>query len=415
MYQILSAIGQPIDPGSAWEMISVENKSLAQLSSEYSEVYFNLSNVFWESNRTAQLSQLRKSAPNLSLTLQEFLESLGNKSFPTIDKKASVVYGEASYTDAVYSGYKLTRGHYLKNPEVIPHPQDAPALIMRKSGVDARYLQKNALINVNGLFYRSDADSTFVYVDKAMESVRHCGNNNVGVLSFAKVGSIETVPIKKEMLSRAHAEQPYKNQVVIHSPVKPGKRTAAIVFGGYLMLLDNLCFSRIGEDTFILNIQNIALIERYYESKKIIDMSFLGLETKGANKLQISTAQLTNDEVLTKWLTMHLSFLVFIDTDNIAVHREQLRDTRSCKNYISSKEPKDLIVYGSGLAPVYWKTHDDGQWLVSVDDTAASDYLFNTIPQQDIAVIADNVQPWTDRRFKRAYTVKISTQKIALS
>ena len=415
MYQIISCIGQSSEPGSAWEHISVIGKSISALSSEYSEIYLQVSNPYWKSSRTVIFSELLKIVKNTSVTLTEFFDSIGNSTIVSHEKSASIVEGSTSYCDAFYAGYKLSRARYSYSPEHVPNPEEADTLIMQKQGVNAKDFYKYCLVNVNGLFYRTDADSKYVYVKGAYDSMSYCGRNEVGVLSFAKVGAIETVGITKEMLSRAHPDQPYANQIVIKSPVNPGKRTAALVFGGYLMLLDNMSFVLCAEDTFVLDVQNIALLARYYESRKVIDMDFLGIETSGDDKMQISRAQLTSDETLTKWLTHALSFLVFIDTDNIHVERTQLPETRSYGQYITGQEPKELIIFGTGLAAVYWKQFDEGRWLISTGDNTYKEYLSDTVPESMTPMPADNAKPWVAQKYRLAYQLSISTQKVVLA
>lgn len=415
MYQIISAIGQSSEPGSAWEQISVIGKSISALSSEYSEIYLEVSNPYWDSHRTVIFSELLAIVKNTSVTLEEFLVSIGNAAIVSHKKRASIVEGSASYSDAFYAGYKLSRARYSYSPEHIPNPEEADTLILQKQGINTMDFHKYCLVNVNGLFYRTDADSKYVYIKGACDSMNYCGRNEVGILSFAKLGAIETVGITKEMLTRAHPNQPFSNQIVISSPVNPGKRTAALVFGGYLMLLDNMSFVRRSEDSFVLDVQNIALLARYYESRKVIDMGFLGLETSGKDKMQISRAQLTSDETLTKWLTHALSFLVFIDTDNIHVERTQLPDTKSHGQYIANQEPKELIVFGTGLSAVYWKQNDEGRWLISASDNAYKDYLSDSADEKMSPMPADNAKPWVAQKYRRAYLTSISTQKVVLS
>lgn len=415
MYQIISAIGQSSVPGSAWEHISVVGKSISALSSEYTEIYLRVSNPFWDEPRTVLFSELRSIIKNTSVTLTEFLDSIGNTAIASHQKTASIQSGRATYSDAVYAGYKLSRARYAYSPEYVPSPEEADTLILKKEGVDARDYHKYCLTNVNGLFYRSDADNTYIYVKGACDSLNYCGRNEVGVLSFKEIGKLETVTITPEMLQRLHPEQPFANQIVINSPVSPNGRTVGLVFGGYLMLLDNASFLRRAEDSFVLDVQNIALLERYYESRRVISMDFLGLETAGENKMQISREQLFSDEVLTKWLTHPMSFLVFIDTDNLHIERTQLPETKSYGQYITALEPVELLTYGTGLAPVYWKQNDEGRWLVSTGDNIYHDYLFNSVPAEMAPMPADNERPWVAQKYRRLFNTSISTEKVVLS
>lgn len=415
MYQVNSAIGKPIDPGSAWTEMSVVGKSVSELVATFTEIYLNVSNPFWEKARTVKLSELRPLITNTADTLNTFFASLGNESIPSIEGTASVVNGSVTSSDAFYAGYKLSRGLYAYTPEYIPDISDADVLVMKKEGVDARDIHKYCLVSVNGLIHRVDADSSYAYILGAAKAWRHTNRNEVSVTSFASVGALECISITEDMLSRAHPDQPMANQVIIKSPVNPGNRVAALVFGGYLFLMDNLSFSRCAEDTFVLDVQNISIVDRFFETRRLIDVEFLGLEYGGAHQAQISREQLTSDETLKKWLTHSQSFLVFIDTDNLTVSREQIRDTMSDRLYVHDTEPVVPIVLGSGLMPPYWKEYNEGKWAISIGDNKQFDYLMHTTPAEDVPMPADNERPYAPQDYRRAFLMNITTQKVVIS
>lgn len=414
MYQIISAIAKPMGPGSPWTEVSVQNETISSLLSSYTEIYVRMSSPFWTSQRTVVFSALREMFTDTNITFNTFLTNLGNLTIPSVVGLASIQTGIVTFSDAVYAGYKVSRGRYSYNPAFVPEPSDADCAILTKTGVDARDVHKYCLVNVNGLIHRVDADSKYAYILDAAKSANYCKRNEIGIMSFAKIGALECVTLTEDCIGRMHPNQPMSNQISIKSPVDPKGRVAALVMGGYLFLMDEVSFSRCSHDRFVLDVQNIPIVDRFHESRRSMSMDFLGLDYNGANKAQISKAQLTSDAVMKKWLTCSQSFLVFIDTDNITVTREQLRDSRTYSDYIMSKEPKEPIFFASGQLPVYWKQEDEGKWLVSCGPNREYDYLTGTTPDELVPMPADNCRPYAPQKYRRAYLTHITTQKVVI-
>lgn len=414
MYQVISAIAKSMEPGSPWTEVSVQNQTIASLLSSYTEIYVRMSSPFWNTHRTVVFSKLRELFTDTNITFNSFIAGFGNETLPAIAGLASVVSGSVTFSDAYYAGYTVSRGRYSSNPLTVPEAADADCVILTKPGVDARDFHKYCLVSINGLIHRVDADSKYAYILDGAKTGYYSNRNEVGVMSFARVGALECVTLTEDCITRMHPNQPMSNQIAIKSPVDPKGRVAALVMGGYLFLMDEVSFSRCAEDRFVLDVQNIPLVERLHESRRIMDMDFLGLEFGGANKAQVSKAQLTSDAVMKKWLTCSQSFLVFIDTDNISVNREQLRDSVSYSDYIASTEPKQPIFYASGLLPVYWKQADEGKWLVSCGDNREYDYLTGTTPDSMVPAPADNCRPYVQQKYRRAYLTHITTQKVVI-
>lgn len=414
MYQLVSAIAQLQAAGSPWAEVSLDEKTLSEISSVYSEAYLRVKSPFWANDRTMRFTEITQDYVQRDHTIAQFFTATGNTTLPSEDGLATIAKGHLKYADAYWAGYKLDRGRYLQNPAVIPPADDADILIMSKPGVDARVFYKNCLVSINGLIHRTDADSKYIYVLEAGRSNLWSRRNEVGILNFEDVGELEYIPITPDMLFKMNEKQPFANQIFIKAPKPALNKTAALVMGGYLFLLDNLCFVRTAEDVFCLDTQSVSLLDRYFESRQLIDMSVLGLETNGANDAQISREELFSDEVLTKWMTMSQSFLLYIDSPNINIVREQLPRTHFAKQYICHTEPTLPIVSGCGLIPPYWVQEDDGAFSVTIGDNVRPHYLFHTTPAAQSPMPADNRIPYNRESYSKAYFLDVQSEKIKI-
>lgn len=415
MYQLVSAIAQLQAAGNAWAEVDLSAMTLAQIDSTYSEAYMRVSSPFWAKDRTMLFNTVTKGYGQRNQTIAQFFAAQGNNTLPSEDGLASIAKGQIKYADAFWAGYKLERGKYLQSPTTIPPADDADCLIMSKDGVDARVFHKNCLVSINGLIHRVDADSQYVYVIDAGKSNYHSRRNEVGVINFLDVGELTCVSITPDMLFKTHPDQPFANQVFIKSPVSAKGKTAALVMGGYLFLLDNLSFFRTADDVFCLDTQTVALLDRFFESRSLIDLSSLGLEYNGAHDAQISREQLFSDEVLTKWLTLSQSFLVFIDSPCIEVEREQLARTQIAKQYLTYEEPKLPLLTGFGLLTPYWTQEDDNVFSVTVGDNVYHHRLFHTTPAALATMPADNRIPYHRESYSYAHFLNILSEKVVIT
>jgi hypothetical protein len=249
---------------------------------------------------------------------------------------------------------------------------------------------------------------------EAGRSNYHSRRNEVGIINFEDVGELECYSITPDMLFKMHEKQPFANQVFIKAPMATRNKTAALVMGGYLFLLDNLTFFRVADDVFGFDTQSVALLDRFFESRKLIDLSSLGLEYNGANDAQVSREQLFSDEVITKWFGLSQSFLVFIDSPNINVERQVLAETQIAKQYLTYKEPTLPMVSGFGLIQPYWVQEDDGVFSVTVGDNVRPHYLFHTTPAAQASMPADNRIPYDRESYAPAHFLDIESEKVVI-
>lgn len=414
MYQLVSAIAQLKAAGSPWAAVDLSALTLSQIDSAYSDAYLRVSSPFWTNDHTMLFRTVTQGYAQRDHTIAQFFAAIGNTTLQAENGIATITKGRVKYADAFWAGYKLQRGKYLQSPSTIPTTDEADVLIMSKEGVDARVFHKNCLVTVNGLIHRVDADSENVYVMDAAKSNYHSLRNEVGIINFFDVGEIECVSITPDMLFKAHPLQPFANQVFIKSPVSAEGRTAALVMGGYLFLLDNLTFFRTADDIFCLDTQSVALLDRFFESRTLIDLSVLGLEYNGKNDAQISRTQLFSDAVMTKWLTVSQSFLVFIDSPDMNVLRAQLAPTRIAKQYLAYEEPTLPLIGGFGLIQPYWVQEDDGVFSVTVGDNVRPHYLFHTTPASQVPMPGDNRIPYDRESYTRAHFLDIESEKVVI-
>lgn len=411
MYTLVSAFVKERN----WLAKDLSQLSISQITSQYEEAYLRVSSPYWPVDRTMLFSEITKNYLNTNHTLAQLFASMGNTTLPSTNGIASISTGRVKYADAYWAGYSV-RGALEHGNGVKPvKPSEAKTIVLSKPGVNGFIFHKNCLVSVNGLLHRTDADNDRVYIVDGGISTYHANRNEIGIINFRSIGALTQVPITEDMLFKTHPSQPYANQIFLKAPVDTKDKTVALVFGGYLHLLDNLTFFRVGENSFCIDTQSIPLVERFIESRALIDLSSLDISFAGKHQAQFSKEELFSDQTLAQWLLLSQSFLLVIDSPAINVERETLPPTNLAKEYFTNKDNRLPLVIGYGLLAPYWKYEDDNIFSISVGDKIRPNYLFRTTPPANVPNPADNCEPYNPRSYSIAQFLDITSEKIVIT
>lgn len=414
MYTLVSAIGKRKTIGSRWTNVDISTTALNDLYRDYQEIYIVLSNVSYTGNRTLLLSSIASAASGSILTLPEYLQSIGNTSLPVVNQLYEIKTKWAHYNDAFKARYKIrptpSNGHV---DSTIPL-SEREWLSITRPNTDYNLFFKSCLVSVNGLFHRTDTDGQRVYIIDGMKSCRISNRNQMGIVSFMNLGELEFLPMTESMVHRRYPDQPLSDRVFIDiGTSKPGKYPM-LVLGGYLHVLDQRNFFQVSDTVYGFNIRNVPWRERFFESRKLIDLTSLNLEVINHNENQVVESELYSDENIKKMFTLSQSFIVFIDNLDLFVDYEVLRRTALVNMYTSFTEPKYPMTLGYGRIGDYWSTREDKQWSITVADNLKWNYLFNTVPEEDLVSYDDAVSATDPVEKSRCVFVKIGSDFLSV-
>lgn len=396
MYTVLSGIGRRNVAGSKWIEEDFANKRILDVVSMYDKVYFKVSSDNWdEASRVVTLGTLIPRIKDYSHTVQQVFDSQGNETIPSIVGEAVVEERYVKMADAVQAGYSFKRVLMTQHPDTPTTPYEAQDLAMTKSGVDPRDFRKHCLVSINGLIHLDDADDETIYVMDAQRTSMQSRRNEVGIINFKDIGELTKIRITADMVHRRLPDQAMMHQVYVQVPNAPKDKTAMLVMGGYLHVMDAVTFFRVADDIFCIDMQNCKMIDRYLESRKILNFDgIFEYELYGANGAQFIREQLLSDENLIRYLTMSQSFIVFVDTDSIRTDRERVDTGRSFGQYVVGTRPRSPLVLGFGLLPPYWVRPDDLKWSITVGDNIRNNLLLHTTEEDSVPNPADNRIPY---------------------
>lgn len=412
MYQYISAISKLLDGNKQYVTEDISNVPLNTLFTLYSKVIVILSNPFLPNNVAIDLETIRTTTGSLQITLNEFLIQNGNTTLEALPNIPTLVPRYAKYNDGFRAGYKIAP----INPRAAPDTQlplvDKSWLHLTQPNVDYDLFYKSCLVTVNGFFHLTDSDTTGVYVIDGMKSALKSKQNQLGIYSFREIGALSFVPIIPDMIYKQNVNQPYKNDVYLDIGVDVSNKTIVLVIGGYLHVLDNKTFSRVGLSTFKLNVGNLPMLERYYESEPYLDFSTLPLSMTIRNPKQLGIPDFFSDENIVAYLTLSQSFFVILDNPDIFVNRIPVDKTTLPDMFVSYRKPEYPLIVGVGKAANYWSTYEDGQYSVTCRDTMRCNFIFNTIDPTVVNSVGDNLTPNEPLAHSNPYFLEIGSAYI---
>lgn len=407
MYTLVSAIGEPLGGGNRWRDVAIGDLAVNQIFSSYARVIATLTNPFLPAPVALELKDIEVRYGSRTDTFNQMLASLGNEALPTSTTLPVLHTRYAKYADGFHAGYKIQPVHPSWAADAEVPPSEKTWLHLTRPNTDYALFARSCLVSVNGLYHQLDHDTTGVYVQDGDRSRQHCGHNQLGIYSFRDLGALTYVPITPEMVYKQTPAQQLRHRAYLNVGVDLSDKTVMVVIGGYLHVLDSKTLFRTGDRSVGINFEAIPLFERFYESRKLLDLSALQLETTTANPDQVGVEDLLSDAVLTRYLTLSQSFIVLLDNAEVFVERTPLRTTRTPGVFIGYEQPVFPLITGYGLQPNYWCTFEDTQWSVHVVDGLVDNPLYHTVTLKSQRSVSDQRDPQQRTRFSQAQFLRI--------
>lgn len=406
MYTLVSAIGRNLG-NSRWTDINIGAMAFTDIYATYAHVIATLSNPFLTANVALDLNDLRVAQGSNLSTFNAFLVANGSNTLPTSPTLPVINPKYARYADAFRAGYKITPVNPSAADDAVLPIGDKPDLHLTRANTDYTLLGKSCLATVNGFYHYSDYSANGYYVKDGMKSALISGNNQMGLLSFRELGNIQQIPITASMLYKQDPSQNYKDHVYLDLGQDFGDKEVFIVIGGYLHVLDQNMFQRIGDGLYVINMLRYPLLDRYYESYQHIDLTSLGLVNVQANPTQVEVDAITSDAAIVALLTLSQSFIVVCDATDLFTDKVYVKHGKIPCRYISSVSPIYPLVVGVGKTANYWARADDGLFSLNTIDTFKENRIFNTTDPANLICVADSRLPLDPVNNSDAYMLQI--------
>lgn len=412
MYTLHTAFALTKGLGNGWQQVDLSQKTIADIRSEFDEVHLHVQHEHLSGIRRMDFSEITNRTSNYSQTIAQFFANNGNATIPTSTELASLKTGVVVFRDAFQAGYAIEPINRIYGTRNIHNRENATDAWLTKPQVDYYHFAKNCLVAINGFFHIVDADADGIYVKDAYTTCIHAGRNEVGIVNLEGVSSFECMPITESMVHSGDEQTPIGDKLYLKIPESKKDKLVGLVAGGYLYLLDQESFYRTSDTTFCFEIRNVALLDRFFASEHVLDLSSLELERAGRNNAQLSRQELFSEEVLKRYMTLSQSFLVFFDNPYITKERLIVQTDTFPGMYTCTDAPNLPLFHRKGELGVYWRMQDTDMWEMRVKDNQYPNYLHHTTPDSLVPNPADNCVPHNTVRLSHAYFLKLSSSTL---
>lgn len=408
MYLLIEAYGVKLGTNQRWSKVDTAQATIKQLLEAFRELQFTLKEKLTSKVVFLDASTLLREYSTVNTLASVFFQSLA---LPLKTKTTSLLINNsvAMYCDAFSAGYSatpVTRANIALQDNRLREVTDV-RLTHKANGLNYATFANHCLVSVNGFFHLPDTDGVNgIVVSDAMNSVKLSGRNHIGIYSFKEIGAIKLVPITKEML--LPSDDVRKISIFIDQDI--GNKQVLISLGGYLHWIDNQTITRTGDKTIKVDFSKIPLLERYYESRRFIDLSGLPTNNTPANPTQIGSKDAWTAEFLAEYLQLSQSFVVILDKPSIYVEKHPLRDSKIPDTYVHYTRPLFPLVSHWGRCNEYIATEDDDHYLLTTSDCSKENYLFNTIDNQAFLSVSDALDPDQRREHSDVWLLEIGTE-----
>ncbi len=371
MYQYESALVKHRLPNVRFEEKDIRGVSVKSLISLYAEVYLVLSHPSITGKVTLVLSEAENETTALeeSVTVAQWLTANGNKTLLTHPGIPKVKESVALSRDAWQAGYTVDICVPSGSPHNDASDYDKTDIWLTRKDTNYADVMHHCLGTVNGIVHRLDADGDGIYIKDGTASFRKTGNAQVGLISFKNVGRIRTASITPEMIYNPDPTKLYSDSFYLKVPFDTSNKVMGIVIGGYLHLATK-DIKVIGPNAMRVNMKRIPFLERYMESRYLIDLSAMERfhDVSEANEVDYDLQGFYSNECMLELLTRSQSFIVSVEVDHINTDILQTERSQLPGRYYTYDKPLLPLRTQLGLLPAYISSEEVGKWVLCTNN-----------------------------------------------
>lgn len=405
MYIVNQALGVRKGLNKRWTIVDLTLLTMRQLYDNFRIVQIELTLPNSANVVYLNLQDVAAAYATYDGKFSDVLTSLGNASLPTTTSGYVLNKRKAMYRDAFRAGYTVTPVNNVNVIDASVEQASLPNVRLTRSDqtVDYRFAFNHCLVNVNGYFHRTDTDGiNGLMVVDAMKSLRISKQNQIGILSFMQMCDIQIVPITPVMLNTDTLGHP-----LLNLSMDLTNKTIMLIFGGYPVFLDGNVLKQVGNSLFSLDMTQLGLIDRLYESLNYIDLSSLGLNTSPYNSSEVAIADLTSTDVVKAWFALSQTFAVVLNAPEIYTQRQAIARIGVPNAYIAYSQPNDLLQLELGRTPSYWSVYEDKQWRLNIYNNVIGNELYYTNPLPSWIYTSGSLMPGMPGRLSQACLLEI--------
>lgn len=415
MYQYINSRLRKRGKNQKWEDVNIAGVLLSTLLKEYIDGHITLSTNGIDRHHVDFELFKQSRFPFTNVAFSTWLNTPGIPTLPTTADEPVYTQTNIFYSDAMQADYRLRAckndvvptapdyEFYIDAQESFLSLAEKPDLALFKENANMELFKQTCLVSINGFYHRSVGRGIEAQVIDGARSALKAAVPSVGITSFADIGGLTQIAITDEMILEGNPETPstpYSQQygVYIHTGVDMRGKSVIVCLGGY-MHVEDIVYDVVNKEKGIvkINIDEVNMPQRIFESENWIDLSSLGLTRSIIRTDAVSVPELYSNRVIRNYLKLPQSFIIVVDIPVLHTKKIMVQDSGSCGVYTA---PTPVLfplrnIYGRLLA--YWERAVEEETILEIEFTSDYEYLMNTTAWRNELVVNNTVIRKADR------------------
>lgn len=406
-YNYVKSIAKSKDRGARWVEVDISDMLISEIDNTYRDVKIELTHSQLNENQVLILEDIKHIFVSTGLTFSEWLIENGESSLPTTPGVVSITTSTIHYRDGYVAGFDVTPAKMGSSPDVEWPVGELRDLLMTKDSVSYQEVYDYCLVTVNGLVHRTSLSQYGIYLQDAAYSKELSQLNHFGLMSFLDVGKIEYIDVDSTMLYKQSDQNKHYRNAHVNLGVSTQGKSLIMVVGGYMHIYDK-SYVQIGDGLVRIDFSNYPLVQRYYESKNVIDLSTLPHTPFDSNDDQRLVADLIESEAYIEALfDLPQTFFILVDTPHLYVQHHKLEHSGLPGRFYSTVYPDFPLVTERGKLSEYIPFYEDGKWVIACESNRLPNYQFETAPYRGFLSITPQKNPYKPYRRSSGYLLEI--------
>lgn len=409
MYQYINSRLRKRGKNQKWEDVNIAGVLLSTLLKDYIDGHIVLTTNGVDRHYVDFELFKQSNFPFANVAFATWLNTPNIPILPTTASEPVYTQTNIFYSDAMQADYRLRA---CKNDQVNDAPDyefyidaeesflsliEKPDLAMFKENANMELFKQTCLVSVNGFYHRTIARGIEAQVIDGAKSVLKTSVPSVGITSFSDIGGLNQIAITDEMILDGNPESPttpYSKQygVYINTGVDMRGKSVIVCLGGY-MHVEDIVYDVINKEKGIvkININEINMPQRIFESEHWIDLSSLELTRSVIRTDAVSVPELYSDRIIRNYLKLPQSFIVVVDIPVLYTKKIMVQDSGSCGVYTAPTPVLFPLRNVYGRLMTYWERRAEEETVLDVEFISDYEYLMNSTAWLNELVVNNTV------------------------
>lgn len=407
-YTLVKAVVLGRTIGGQWVEKDISTIPINILYNQYYKVYVELSNPSLINNIYVDMDTLKSAYSSFTGVMTDLLADIGNATLVTVAELPNTTIKYVKFSDAFRSMYKVNLtniGQVL--PVNYPNTLRNDLVVTRPNfDTDMSLINSHCLVTVNGYIHDTLTSDNKLYVKDGGKTMRKARNNSLGIMSFLDISEVHKIKLTDAKIIKDGPTDLY-DHLYLDVGTSLTNKSYFLVLGGYLVMPEDNILWAFNDTTLTLNLDMLPYIERIYESDVVMDLSELAITRDPQHPEVMDINQLKSDAFIRSYLKLNNTFIVILDVNHLTYNKIYLRHSNMPGMFTAYQDPSYPLIVNYGRVAEYWKTYEDNQWSVTVNDSFLREYVIDFRVTPNLELVNNHLIPDRQNKHSRGFLLEI--------